>query len=106
MKLEINATTFIKTGENAHGYDVGTVEVNGVAQKAVRTKYGINVHGFVGRYKTSGKAWPATVSLSERGLYVFFGRDDRSGRFNKRNAISFEPALFDTLTNQKYWEKA
>lgn len=49
--------------------------------------------GFVGRYRTSTKAWPATVKAGPDGkVYAYFGRDDRSGRFNKLAGISYEPA--------------
>lgn len=50
--------------------------------------------GFVGRYRTSTKAWPASVIFSVGGderPFVNFGRDDRAGRFNKERAIAYEP---------------
>ena len=51
-------------------------------------------NGLFGRYRTGDKAWPARVSqthwrdgkVSESG---YFGRDDRSGRFQKINGIFF-----------------
>lgn len=49
--------------------------------------------GFVGRYRTSNKAWAATVRATPEGqVFASFGRDDRSGRFNKLQGISYEPA--------------
>lgn len=102
----INDNSFINAGWNEYGAEVGTVEVNGKVCRAVRDSYGISVHGYVGRYRTSPKPWAAHVTSGPRGVYVNFGRDDRSGRFNKQNAISYEPALFDTLTNAKYWTAA
>ena len=51
-------------------------------------------NGLFGRYRTGDKAWPARIGqthwrdgkVSESG---FFGRDDRSGRFQKINGIFF-----------------
>lgn len=60
-------------------------------------EYGwVIAYGVVGRYRTSTKNWPAMVR-SQRGHdgkffeVADFGRDDRSGRFNKLNCISFKP---------------
>lgn len=54
----------------------------------------IYLKGFVGRYRTSTKAWAATVRATPEGkVFAHFGRDDRSGRFNKLDGISYEPAL-------------
>ena len=53
----------------------------------------IYLKGFVGRYRTSAKAWAATVSATPDGkVFAHFDRDDRSGRFNKLEGISYEPA--------------
>lgn len=113
LSLQIFRTTFKATGVNAYGSEVGTIEVSvGEAYETVPCVHAhgeFNVAGFVGRYATSAKPWQAMVSIREDAkdnshLYVSFGRDDRSGRFNKRNAISFEPATFPTSANPKYWE--
>ena len=56
----------------------------------------IYVQGWVGRYETGTKAWCASLWLdadNER-INVMFGRDDRSGRFNKLNAIYYAPEHF------------
>ena len=60
------------------------------------------VFGFVGRYRTSIKPWRAYVSSGiygngERYTSGYFGRDDRSGRFQKMQGISWEPALYFRL---------
>lgn len=101
--MNIDPTTFIKTGDTCHGNEVGTVLVDGKPHRALRTKYSVQLHGYIGRYRTSAKAWPATVSQSPNGLWIDFGRDDRVGRFHKQNAISYEPALYDTLVNPAFW---
>lgn len=106
-KIIINHESFIATGRNARGMEVGTVEVSGQVQKAVRTDTGmILLHGWVGRYQTSAKAWNATIFNGPHGLVVNFGRDDRSGRFNKQNAVSYEPQTFDLTANAEYWNAA
>jgi len=80
-------------------YINGTVDVeighNTVTAWAEKTDTDIRVYGFVGRYKTSAKAWHATVKLTNQGaLLVWFGRDDRSGNFTKQNGISWEPETY------------
>ena len=45
-------------------------------------------YAFTGRYETGKKAWPATViSKPNGGEWIRFGRDDRSGKFNKANYL-------------------
>lgn len=101
----INPDSFTVTGEKDSEYfEDGTVELNmrdgTVLADAFRSKSDgeICVRGFVGRYRTSPRAWRATVCFKQDGTirYVDFGRDDRSGRFNKRNAISYEPEAYKT----------
>lgn len=95
--IEILTDTFKANGErNRWGDELGTVTVDlgmgrKVDAKAYRGSRGIAVHGFVGRYVTSTKAWPAFVSGEGSKLYVMWGRDDRSGRFNKQAGLSWEP---------------
>ncbi|AQQ02391.1 hypothetical protein B0E33_01300 [Roseibium algicola] len=98
--------TFSANGKTEYGYDVGVVQSEKFGElKAVRNKYGVSVYGFVGRYRTSPKPWPAHVQISaENREMVHFGRDERSGRFNKHNAISFEPEIYAELTNPAFWE--
>jgi hypothetical protein len=91
----INVATFIpETEEN--GRVRGTVEVTlkGETRRVAATKWStlnmIVVHGvFSGRYVSGGKAWPASVTAYyTKGMEsVSFGRDDRSGKFNKANAL-------------------
>lgn len=110
MKLTINPATFLSLGNNPHGEEVGTVQADLgagrlVTAQALRFKDGsVRVAGFIGRYQTSSKPWRATVIVRCDGkIYVHFGRDDRSGKFNKQNAIAWEPQTFATLTNPAYW---
>ena len=109
MTIKILNETFTSLGKNEYGYEIGTVEIDlgyGRVVNALATPEstgGLSVAGFVGRYVTSAKPWKANVSGTGSKLSVWFGRDDRSGRFNKANAIRFEPALYATLANHKFW---
>ena len=99
----IDPTTFlVETSEqNEHlgTIERGTVEVTirRETRRVEATRYSksgdITARGMTGRYQTGGKAWPATISLrhTERGSYesVWFGRDDRCGKFRKENGVSF-----------------
>lgn len=111
--IKILNETFQSLGVNKYGDIVGTVQIdlgygNIVTAKASPTSIGqagsLDVAGFVGRYVSSPKPWLATVSGFEKRLYVFFGRDDRSGRFNKADAISFDPTTYATLCNPARWD--
>lgn len=63
------------------------------AQK-VEESGNIYAFGFMGQYVTSAKQWRATVALTNGQMYIRFGRDDRSGNFNKQNAVSYNPKAF------------
>ena len=113
--IKILNETFQPLGVNKYGDTVGTVQIDLGFGRIVTTQArpaivgqagSFNVAGFIGRYVTSPKPWLATVSGFEKRLYVHFGRDDRSGRFNKANAISFEPTTYATLCNPACWEVA
>jgi hypothetical protein len=93
----INAATFEIAEIDAHGIERGTVEVTlGATTRRVRASRFENcltageMHG---RYRSSAKLWPATVwqQVIDGEICEFgnFGRDDRSGRFNKLNCIFF-----------------
>lgn len=98
--------TFSAIGKTEFGHEIGFVQSEDFGElKAVRGDRRINVYGFVGRYNTSEKPWPAHVSIDKDNReFVHFGRDDRAGRFNKRNAISFEPDTYAELINPAYWQ--
>lgn len=109
MQITIDRDTFTATGRNRLGREVGTVLVNTgrevITAAASRGETGeITVGGFVGRYQTSGKAWPAHVMTHGDKLFATFGRDDRSGRFNKQRGISYEPNTYADLVDPAYWE--
>jgi hypothetical protein len=111
MKIEIYADTFKATGVNKYGRKVGTVMTNCHAEPLVAVLHEdfdnmIAVAGFVGRYVTSNKPWPAHVKLRNGRVDSYFGRDDRSGRYTKGRGISFEPATHAKLTNEDYWKAA
>lgn len=116
MTLNIRIETFKQDG--THTYErkdyrsvtpVGTVEVdlgNEVVTPRARMstigdKTQVSVAGFVGRYQTSNKAWPAHVyqDAGAEGPQAYFGRDDRSGRFNKLRGITYEPETYERVGN-------
>lgn len=101
--ITINPESFTLSGEQDSEYfEEGTVTLNlrtgDVVADAYRSKSDgeICVRGFIGRYRTSPRAWRATVCFKQDGTlrYADFGRNDSSGRFNKQNAISYEPETF------------
>lgn len=110
MAIKIIRETFQSAGKNDRGTEVGTVKVNlgirgEVEAKCIRHSDGqISVAGFVGRYRTSPKPWAATVMEFNAGVFVNFGRDDRSGRFNKQNAISWEPETYFGLIRPGHYD--
>jgi len=72
-------------GKYRFEYDHGTVEVTlERATRRVPCKRSSNgtlyVNGISGRYRTGTQAWPASVSVDERGEFIHFGRDERAGR--------------------------
>jgi hypothetical protein len=85
-----------KRGEWSVSYENGTVEVTlqGKTKRLPARRYEdqsivVNSH-ITGRYQQGGKAWPASINSDPtRGEYVNFGRDDRSGRFNKARGLFF-----------------
>jgi hypothetical protein len=89
----IQAETFQAVEINAAGYTKGTVEVcfgkDTKAVPALKFRDRIIAQGFGGRYQTSAKVWPAVIVLDVKTghEYANFGRDDRSGRFNKLRGI-------------------
>lgn len=107
MNRIINRSTFQATTHEVSEYgsiiERGTVEVTFQGQTrrvdAHRYAYGdgsrddITVHCFTGRYRTGTTDWPASVtnSLGKNGEYesANFGRDDRSGRFQKMRGLSW-----------------
>jgi hypothetical protein len=100
----INRSTFtlIQTREFSPGLfvDEGTIEatLGGKTRTVKAWRYHSNLNilrasGFTGRYQTSGKAWPALVTLHANGNEsATFGRDDRSAKFRKIDRISFAGA--------------
>jgi hypothetical protein len=101
----INPATFEASGETRtitlpsgtqFHYEEGTVEVT-LGRETRRlpasrdSEGGVSVgHGLFGTYATSSKRWPAFLKLDEKGReFARFGRDDRSGRFNKIRGIAF-----------------
>lgn len=99
----VNHLTFIDApaeDQPSHNYWIeGTVEVTICGKtrrvKAHRSGDTITAFELSGRYMTGNKAWPASVQqridpkTGKRWDSASFGRDDRSGRFNKMNAIFF-----------------
>lgn len=87
----IQAATFKATQESdgSDGLVEGTVQVvlgrETKEVSAFKCRDRIFARGFGGRYQTGSKVWPATVILdvTTGNESALFGRDDRSGRFNK-----------------------
>lgn len=80
----------------------GTVEVTlrGITKRVRASRWvggQIMAYDLVGRYATGAKAWPATLRYNPGSSSVpawesaSFGRDDRSVKFNKVNAVYFKP---------------
>lgn len=104
MTIKVEFDTFNAT-ETQGDKEIGTVNITigkmAVTVSAVRYIDRPNdlwLKGFVGRYRTSPKAWRASVCMSRDGReFVTFGRDDRSGRFNKMSMITYEPEIYASL---------
>jgi hypothetical protein len=109
VNIKILNETFTATGKNKYGYEIGTVQIDlgygriVTANASPDSTGALSVAGFVGRYVTSAKPWRATVSGNGSKVGVWFGRDDRSGRFNKANAVRWEPELYATLSNPEFY---
>jgi hypothetical protein len=110
MTISIKRDTFQALGKNCRDITIGTVQLDlgreVVTAKAFQTYNGeISVAGFIGRYRTSNTPWLASVKTrgADNMLSVDFGRDDRSGRFNKQNAISWEPEIYEKLIDTNFW---
>lgn len=114
MTITLKTSSFVKlgtytwkSGETTYVDVVGTIEMDlggrtVTAKARVYEDGDIAVAGFVGRYLTSTKPWIASVRFDKEGKMarVWFGRDDRSGRFNKANAISYEPETWASLVKR------
>lgn len=80
--------------------DLGNGKV--VTAWAIKHCHGnVSVLGFLGRYIKGNKDWRASVCMrtwnGKRSLTASFGRDDRSGRFNKMNCIFWNPERFFSM---------
>ena len=112
MRMKIDPDSFVAHGKNSLGYVVGIVNVSIAGElqsvNAYISEYSnsktINLFGFVGQYMTSNKDWPAYVQYKIGdeidNFYVYFGRDDNSGRFNKQDAIRYDYASYSKLTEK------
>jgi hypothetical protein len=107
--VKILTETFAANGSNVYGEIVGAVKIDLgygriVIAKARETGPGeFAVMGFIGRYRTSSKPWIVHVIGKGEKLFVHFGRDDRSGMFQKERMISWEPDLYEKISNFKAW---
>jgi len=104
--MQVNHETFSQTSEELVTHragsfvkQIGTVEVlfknQSLTVKAEKIDSTIYLKGFFGRYQTSSKQWEASVSSEifdgKERVCAFFGRDDRSGKFNKIGRIFYKP---------------
>ena len=87
-----------KVGREEHG--TIEVEINGKTLTVEARRYGriggdIYLRGFIGSYRTSAKNWRAVVRVDGNGnIFAHFGRDDRSGRFDKLRGIAYNPEAY------------
>lgn len=108
MSMTINRESFVVTAVKPRHYgdgtyEEGTIEVSfaGKTVRAAAKRFGdgdVFINGFVGRYVTSAKPWRAIVAFrnnTSEKPYVNFGRDDRSGRFNKANMVQYAPDIYE-----------
>ena len=92
----INDNTFILDANEKHKGTV-LVTLRGETRRVrawISSDCLITAYGITGRYKTGGKAWPAEISQHEAHdgtVYetVWFGRDDRNGKFKKADCLHF-----------------
>lgn len=108
MTIKILNETYTSIGTNEYGWNIGTVEVDLGRGRIVTAKAHcdggrVDVAGFVGRYVKGNKTWIAHVGGYGEQVWASFGRDDRSGRFNKMQGISWEPETYHKLCNAKCW---
>ncbi len=80
----INGTVLVQIGDKS-------VSAYAIRHSASQT---ISALGFVGRYVTGSKNWRASVTYSRDHTHAWFGRDDRAGRFNKNQGITWNPEAF------------
>ncbi len=102
----IATETFEMTTTETHSFGMiekGSVEVtlNGQTRRVRGSRWILNngkieffAYDMTGRYQTGAKAWPASVcqrKTDDGKVYetANFGRDDRSGHFNKLNCLFF-----------------
>jgi len=120
MSIKVLPETFVQASIETRSYsdssiyfvEIGNVEIEirgrrlvVEARRWVRDSFSpgrrdISLIGFVGRYRTSQNPWKASVMFRpvEGRLSANFGRDDRSGRFNKLNAIVYEPETYPSAS--------
>lgn len=106
MTIEIRRETFVATGTEPLSYREGTYEVGTVQITVGRQRITAQARryddgtvyalGFVGRYRTSNNAWRASLRATDKGTFGSFGRDDRSGRYQKMQGISYDPEAYET----------
>jgi len=93
----INKSTFqgLPVTDNGYTYYKGTVEVTlrGETRRVEALRFtdgAVSASGMFGRYRTSNRKWCARISSNANGAEsAQFGRDDRSSRFNKIDALWF-----------------
>lgn len=105
MSIEIQSETFQTIRTEPLGYKPGDLEFGTVQVKLSGRTVTVEARrfddatiycrGFIGRYRTSSKAWRAQLWTNGRGeTCADFGRDDRSGRFQKLAGISYDPEAY------------
>lgn len=111
QSIRVKRASFKQDGISIYDHPVGTVEVSIgnttiEARARLHGREDISVAGFIGRYANSSNAWPASLITdgADDKLLIHFGRDDRSLRFNKRDAISYEPDVYAQIAHMRAFE--
>lgn len=100
----LNAATFQPAATQdetcaKYGWQKGTIEatLDGRTERVAATNYGdkIVAGGFVAKYETGKKLWPASVTLRGAAESIFSGFDSRSGRHHMAPTLWFRSAVAD-----------
>lgn len=100
--MNFDYSSFKQDGYNKHNDPVGTIQgtfsnkpIECRAYKA--TNGGLNVAGFVGKYRTGSKLWPAHIFVSkDNSVACYFGFDSRSGK-HQTSGTFFAPEQYFEL---------
>lgn len=110
-RMEVLRGTFRPDWINPFGLEVGTVEVqyggySHRVQACVLRGGELQLRGFVGRYRTGKKLWPARVVTRGQGLDISFGRRVvRGNTYERETVISYEPNTEGGRGDAHFWSR-